>query len=178
MFCNNGVLRNFARIHRKTPVPEPLLKKRLWRRCFSVNFAKFLRHLFLQNNSGGCFWIRGMTVTRWVWTNSDNSWNVISGYLYWNKVLIYPVILLFGRFIFLYLSISSHRRCSVRKGVIRNFARIHRKTPVPEPLLKKRLWHRCFPVNFAKFLRAPVSTEQLRWLLLNKGNDSNKVSVD
>ena len=23
----------------------------------------------------------------------------------------------------------------------------------PATLLKKRLWHRCFPVNFAKFLR-------------------------
>ena len=27
----------------------------------------------------------------------------------------------------------------------------------PAALLKKRLWHRCFPVNFAKFLRTPVS---------------------
>ena len=26
---------------------------------------------------------------------------------------------------------------------------------VPETLLKKRLWCRCFPVNFAKFLRTP-----------------------
>ena len=26
---------------------------------------------------------------------------------------------------------SSHRRCSVRKGVLRNFAKIHRKTAVP-----------------------------------------------
>ena len=25
----------------------------------------------------------------------------------------------------------------------------------PETFLKKRLWHRCFPVNFAKFLRKP-----------------------
>ena len=25
----------------------------------------------------------------------------------------------------------------------------------PATLLKRRLWHRCFPVNFAKFLRAP-----------------------
>ena len=25
----------------------------------------------------------------------------------------------------------------------------------PTTLLKKRLWHRCFPVNFAKFLRTP-----------------------
>ena len=33
-------------------------------------------------------------------------------------------------------------------------------------LLKKRLWHRRFPVNFAKFLRTPFLTEHLRWLLL------------
>ena len=25
----------------------------------------------------------------------------------------------------------------------------------PATLLKKRLWHRCFPVNFVKFLRTP-----------------------
>ena len=29
-----------------------LLKKRLWRRCFPMNFAKFLRTPFLQNTSG------------------------------------------------------------------------------------------------------------------------------
>ena len=27
---------------------------------------------------------------------------------------------------------------------------------------KKRLWHSCFPVNFAKFLRTPFFTEHLR----------------
>ena len=32
--------------------PATLLKKRLWHRCFSVNFAKFLRTPFLQNTSG------------------------------------------------------------------------------------------------------------------------------
>ena len=32
-----------------------LLKKRLWRRCFPVNFAKFLRTPILQNTSGGRF---------------------------------------------------------------------------------------------------------------------------
>ena len=31
------------------------IKKRLWRRCFPVNFAKFIRTPFLQNTSGGCF---------------------------------------------------------------------------------------------------------------------------
>ena len=36
----------------------------------------------------------------------------------------------------------------------------------PVTLFKKRLWHRCSPVNFAKFLRTPFLTEHLRWLLL------------
>ena len=34
-------------------------------------------------------------------------------------------------------------------------------------LLKKRHWHICFPVNFAKFLGTPFLTEHLWWLLLN-----------
>ena len=33
-------------------------------------------------------------------------------------------------------------------------------------LLKKSLWHRCFPVNFVKFLRTPFYIEHLGWLLL------------
>ena len=36
----------------------------------------------------------------------------------------------------------------------------------PATLLKKRLWHRCFPVNFVRFLRTPFSIEHLWWLLL------------
>ena len=36
----------------------------------------------------------------------------------------------------------------------------------PATLLKNRLWHWCFPVNFAKFLRTPFLEEHLRWLLL------------
>ena len=31
---------------------------------------------------------------------------------------------------------------------------------------KKRLWHRCFPVNFAKFLRAPFLQNTSGRLLL------------
>ena len=60
---------------------------------------------------------------------------------------------------------SSHRRCSTRKGVLRNFAKFTGKDLCqslffnkatglrPATLLKKKLWRRCFPVNFAKFLR-------------------------
>ena len=36
----------------------------------------------------------------------------------------------------------------------------------PATLLKKRLWHRCFPVNFVKFLRTPIFVEHLWWLTL------------
>ena len=31
---------------------------------------------------------------------------------------------------------------------------------------QKRLWHRCFAVNFTKFLGTPFLTEHIRWLLL------------
>ena len=34
-------------------------------------------------------------------------------------------------------------------------------------LLKKRFWHRCFPVNFAKLLKTLFFTEHLRCVLLN-----------
>ena len=42
------------------------------------------------------------------------------------------------------------------------FPRIYRKTPVSEfKLHEERLWHRCFAVNFAKFLRTPIVTKNL-----------------
>ena len=44
----------------------------------------------------------------------------------------------------------------------------------PATLLKKRLWRRCFPVNFAKFLRTPFLHNTSQWLLLDK--ESWKVS--
>ena len=60
---------------------------------------------------------------------------------------------------------SSHRRCSTRKGVLRNFAKLTGKDLCQSlffnkatdlrsaTLLKKKFWRRCFPVNFARFLR-------------------------
>ena len=54
------------------------------------------------------------------------------------------------------------KRCSWK------FRKIRSKTSVPESLClsKKRLWHRCFTVNFAKFLRTPFFIKHLWWLLL------------
>ena len=62
-----------------------------------------------------------------------------------------------------------------KKGVLRNFAKFTGKHPCqsllfrlrPTTLLKKRLWHRCFPVNFAKFLRTPFLQNTSGRLLLN-----------
>ena len=57
-------------------------------------------------------------------------------------------------------SFSGHntrqKQLPVRKGVLRKFAKCTGKhlCHSPATLLKKRLWHRCFPVKFAKFLRA------------------------
>ena len=54
------------------------------------------------------------------------------------------------------ISKSSHRRWSVKKSVLKNFAEFTGKhlsqSLRPATLLKKRLWQRCFPLNFAKLL--------------------------
>ena len=57
------------------------------------------------------------------------------------------------------ISCCTRPRSSCQEVFCKKFRKIHRKTPVPRPvtLLKKRLLHRCFPVNFAKFLRTPFS---------------------
>ena len=66
---------------------------------------------------------------------------------------------------------SSRRRCSVRKRVLRNFAKFTGKhlcqshlSLRPATLLKKRL---CFPVNFPKFPRTPFSQNTSGRLLLH-----------
>ena len=44
----------------------------------------------------------------------------------------------------------------------------------PATLLKKRLWRKCFSVNFAKFLRTPLLQNMSEWLLLTKLHDPNR----
>ena len=78
-----------------------------------------------------------------------------------------------------YVNRSSHLRCFMEIGFLKNFTKFTGKHVSwslffnkvgglrPVTLLKMRLWHRCFAVNFAKFLRTPFLIEHLRWLLLN-----------
>ena len=74
---------------------------------------------------------------------------------------------------------NNHQRCSVRKGVLKNFEKFTGKHLCQSllfnkiealrsaTLLKKRLWHSCFPVNFPKFLRTPFLQNISGRLLLN-----------
>ena len=68
VFCKKGVLKNFAKstgkhlcqsllFNNKATglVPASLLKKKLWYRCFPVNFAKFLRGPFYRTPLDKCF---------------------------------------------------------------------------------------------------------------------------
>ena len=76
-------------------------------------------------------------------------------------------------------------RCSIKKGVLRNFPKLTGKHLCqslffnkvaglrPASLLKKRRWHRCVLVNFAKHLETRCFKEHLRWLLLAFDNISD-----
>ena len=79
------------------------------------------------------------------------------------------------------MSLSRNSRPEVfcKKGVLKIFAKFTGKRLCqrlflnkfgglsPAALLKKSLWHRCFPVNLAKFLRTLFLTEHLWWLPLS-----------
>ena len=59
---------------------------------------------------------------------------------------------------------SSRAEVFYKKNVLKNFPKFtgkhlcqslfFDKVAGPATLLKKKLWHRCFPVNFGKFLRS------------------------
>ena len=51
------------------------------------------------------------------------------------------------------------------KGILRNFTNSQENTCARASFLI-RLWHRCFPVNFVKFLRTRLFIEHFWWLLL------------
>ena len=106
-----------------------------------------------------------------------SDWLTTIFFNFWKNQKYQFIINLFTSLLQMKLFKSSQQRCSVKKGFLRNFAEFTGKhlcqslffTQVaaqPATLLKKRLWHRCFPENFAKFLRTPFFKEHLQWLLL------------
>ena len=49
-----------------------------------------------------------------------------------------------------------HRRCSIKKPFRKNFEYLQELLKLFCNFIKKRLQHRCFPVNIGKFLRTPI----------------------
>ena len=78
------------------------------------------------------------------------------------------------------------RRCSSKKVLLKTLQYSQEATMLEAPFnkvaslkicnfIKKRLQHRCFPLKIAKFLRTPIFTEHLRWLLQFKSSgEANK----
>ena len=109
-----------------------------------------------------------------------NIWKVLVILVAIKLFLISKIALFFSSNFFNLATVtSSHRRCSVKKGVLRNFAKFTGKNLCqslffnkvaglwPATLLKKRLWQRCFSVNFAGFLGTPFLQNTSRRLYLN-----------
>ena len=65
---------------------------------------------------------------------------------------------------------SSRPEVFCRTSVLKNFrvSFLLKLQVPPATLLKKRIWSRCFPVNFAKCLRTTFFIEHIWWLLLKK----------
>ena len=111
--------------------------------AFSCKFAAYLRNTFPKNASG---WpllvIERLHALTWIWLKKKNHHENI-------------------------MDRSNHWNCSIKLGVLKNFAKFKGKHLCqslffnkaadlrPATLLKKRLCQSCFPANFAKFLRTP-----------------------
>ena len=72
-----------------------------------------------------------------------------------------------GNFATIFMTEAVVRRCSLKKAFFKNFAKFTGKYLCQSLFLIKRLWCRCFPMNFAKFLRKLFLKERLWWLLLS-----------
>ena len=153
--------------------PATFFKKGLWNRC--------LRTPSLQKTSGWllpCFLIQSVKMNPWIkfrisifqkMKELKSLQSVLVQFKY-----IYSRVSNCLRLLFMVSSLpaphpptllrSSHRRCPIKKCVLKNFAKFTGKHLCqsllfnkvvglrPATLLKKRLRHKCFPVNFAKFL--------------------------
>ena len=81
---------------------------------------------------------------------------------------------------------SSHRRCSVKEGVVKNlqnFTGKHQRWSLFQiklqakvcNFIKRRLQHMCFPVKFRKFLTTPISKNIWERLLMPSSDLQNLI---
>ena len=82
LFSKNRCSWRFRKIQRKTPAI--LLKKRLWYRCFPVNFTKFLK------NTSGRLPLQRFSFKKIFWKCAEHpcrkcDFNIVAKQLYWNQ---------------------------------------------------------------------------------------------
>ena len=118
------------------------------------------------------FWKQQYISLRFIW---NRTWFFLQHY--------------FGRHLPLATSRSSRPEVFCKEDFLRNFVKFTGKHLCqslffnkvaglrPATLLKKRLWHRCFPVNLTKFLRTPFFIKHLWWLLLYLLHTWDKLNV-
>ena len=135
--------------------PPTLLKKRLQYRYFTVNFVKFLRSSFLQALPGDCFFLFILSRTSLGRQLSQITLNTFNRGVYFNVTFLFSILV--GT---LQICRSSRSQMFLKIGVLKNFSNFCQSLffnkvagPRPATLLKKRPRHRCFTVNFAKFVR-------------------------
>ena len=180
VFYKKGIVTNFSKFTRKHLCQEEAcVLKRHYCRFFPVNFPKFVGTLFLQNTFGQLLLYlepcqisvievfhrnsKSLTVfakkkTSYMFEGSNHALLAVSFSCIVNKIT--------------WRYSSSYSQMFLKIGVLKNFANftgkqlrynfylIKLKALSPATLLK-RLQHRCFPVNFLKFLRTPFSTVHL-----------------
>ena len=96
VFCKKGVLRHFANFIGKHPCHRLFFNKvaglkRPWHRCFSVNFAKFLR--ISKNTSGGSFCISTLLCSQKILWNRIFYWYTLFWKVLWESTSNYEIYL-------------------------------------------------------------------------------------
>ena len=119
LFCKNGVLANFAKFTRKHQKDIPL-------QMFSCEFCEI--SLFLCEICC-CSSLRSASALSLHCTKKDTITSVF--------LQIYLYEFIFSCLLFFRKDRSSHRICPVKKGILKNCAIFHKKTPMFESLLDK-----------------------------------------
>ena len=121
---------------------------------------------------------------KFAYGNPGNSSKYYKEYLFKNFGIFFfflNCLLTLTRFCVLADSRSSHQRCFVEKGVLKNFVNFTAKhlclslfsiklKTLAGNFIKKRLQYRCFPMKFAKILRTPILKNICERLLLRLKN--------
>ena len=176
MFLGKGILKICSKFTGEHPCRSVISSsKALWHRWSPVNLLHIFRTPFYKNTSGGlCMPYQGKNVLQF--SETFYSWIHFWPWSCW-------------RILFLSYVTDSHRNFSPfqkqscrgvlwKKVFLENLAKctgkhlcqclfFNKVAGQACKFVKKRLWHRCFLVNFAKFFGTLFCIEHLWWLLSN-----------